>query len=133
MFRVLSIDDTTFREYCYVDITPSLHLAAEQLYTRLGIGSSALHRAWKIASGNRRWPYRKVKLLDDRIEILRNQLICRTDDPSIIEEIDKLLDERKTLLVRVIIKVIYTDKLKHHVLTMQKGKLDDTEKLDDIA
>ena len=89
-----------------IDITPYLCMPQIKASRLLRIRSSKLSAQWRIASNNRKWPFRKVKRLDCDISTLVKNLEVNPLSLPLIEKLQKLLNDREALLAPVKIAIL---------------------------
>lgn len=66
--KVRSVTEKPDRSGVLVDLTEFLAFQQKDVAQMLGLGESTLSAHWKKSTGDRRWPYRSVKLIDEAIE-----------------------------------------------------------------
>ena len=84
-----------------LDITPYLCMTQMKASQILRIRAQKLSSCWKMATSNRKWPFREVKRIDREISILIKNVEVNPLSAPLIEKLGKMLKHRELLLVPV--------------------------------
>lgn len=90
----------------YCDITEYLNMPQSQAAKKLGMRTSTFSKRWKVASHNRKWPWRKIRKIDQEINcILRNKIGENFNSDVVEKRFNELIKERQKEMIPVNIRI----------------------------